>query len=213
MRKPSGNSLHAEAVQACERAVELDRESFLACRCLHLSLHLSGRFEEAVVVGESSLGMSGRHPWAAMSLAETFADWGNLQTPRLSTPSWWRARGAVLSNRPHSLSLQLRPGIEEEGISHAREALRVRDPILPLFFSRCWPHSVRLRTYPRFSDILAGARMEWKVVAPACRKPSVAPSCNSFRIRTYRKALRVSYQLLSCATCRHYPLPTTPVPD
>jgi hypothetical protein len=42
----------------------------------HVALHLSGRFEEAVRVGELALAMCGRHTWAMGNLAVTFADWG-----------------------------------------------------------------------------------------------------------------------------------------
>jgi predicted Zn-dependent protease len=67
---------HAEALQACERAVRLDPESYLGLWCFHMALHLNGRFEEAVAAGEAALAMSGRHPWAMATLAATFADWG-----------------------------------------------------------------------------------------------------------------------------------------
>jgi tetratricopeptide (TPR) repeat protein len=67
---------HAEALQACERAVGLDPESYLGRWCHHMALHLNERFEEAVAAGELALAMSGRHPWAIATLAATFADWG-----------------------------------------------------------------------------------------------------------------------------------------
>lgn len=67
---------HAVAIQACERAVELDSESFIARWSHHVALHVSGRFEEAVRAGELASAMSGRHPWAMASLAVAFADWG-----------------------------------------------------------------------------------------------------------------------------------------
>lgn len=69
---------HAEALQACERAVGLDSESFLARWCHHMALHLSLRFEEAVAAGELALAMSGRHAWAMASLAVNFADWDKV---------------------------------------------------------------------------------------------------------------------------------------
>jgi len=63
------------AVQACERAVALDSDSFIA-HLAHRVAHLRGRFEEAIRVGELALAMSGRHTWAMANLAVTFANWG-----------------------------------------------------------------------------------------------------------------------------------------
>jgi TolB-like protein/Flp pilus assembly protein TadD len=156
----SGAGRHAEAVQACERAVELDRESYLACWCLHLSLRACGRFEEAVAVGESSLGMSGRHTWAVMSLAETFAEWNKpADAEALYAELVARSRRSYI--QPSMLSASAAAaGMEEEAIYHACEAVRVRDPVLPLAFSKYWSHTARLRAYPRFLDILASAGME-----------------------------------------------------
>jgi hypothetical protein len=64
------------AVQACERAVELDSDPFIAHLAHQVALHLSGHFEEAVRVGEWALAMSGRHTWVMANFAVTFASWG-----------------------------------------------------------------------------------------------------------------------------------------
>jgi serine/threonine protein kinase/Flp pilus assembly protein TadD len=151
---------HAEAVQACERAVELDRESYLACWCLHLSLRGAGRFAEAVTAGESSLAMSGRHSWAMMSLAETFADWGKQpDAEALFAELAARSRHCYVS--PVTLAIAASAaGCQGEAIHHTREALRVRDPVLPLLFSKYWSHTARLRPYPEFVEILADAGVD-----------------------------------------------------
>ena len=60
---------YPEAIQACERAVRLDPDSFLARWCYHMALQLGGRLEEAMAVGEQASAMSVRHPWAITSLA------------------------------------------------------------------------------------------------------------------------------------------------
>jgi adenylate cyclase len=48
-----------EAVKACQRAVELDSDSYLAQMLLQLVLHIDGKLEESVEAGESALAMSG----------------------------------------------------------------------------------------------------------------------------------------------------------
>jgi TolB-like protein/Flp pilus assembly protein TadD len=151
---------HAEAVQACERAVELDPESFLARWCHHLALHLSGRFEEAVSAGELALAISGRHPWAVMSLAATFADWGKAgDAEALYAELVARARRGYV--QPVTLAIAAAAArIEDDAIRHAYESFKVHDPIFPLWFSKYWPYSTRLRAYPRFLEIVASAGME-----------------------------------------------------
>ena len=52
---------HGEGLQACENAVELDSESFLARWAHHFALYFSQQFEDAVAVGELAASMSGRH--------------------------------------------------------------------------------------------------------------------------------------------------------
>ncbi len=95
-----------------------------------------------------------------MSLAETFADWGKpADAEALCAELVARSRRCYV--QPVALAIAAAAGgIEEQAICHAREAVRVRDPVLPLLFSRHWSHTARLRTYPRFSNILAAARMD-----------------------------------------------------
>jgi tetratricopeptide (TPR) repeat protein len=155
-----GAGRHQEAIGACERAVELDSESFLARWCHHLALHNGGRFEEAIAVGESTLAMSGRHPWAVMSLAATFADWGKpADTEALYAELMARSRRSYV--QPVTLAIAAAAaGIEDEALRHASETYRIHDPFFPLWFSKWWPYSARLRAYPRFFDILARAGMK-----------------------------------------------------
>ncbi len=155
-----GAGKHLESVQACQRAVELDAESFLARWCLHLALHNGERFEEAVSVGESVLTISGRHPWAVMSLAATFRDWGKLADAE-ALYAELKARSQRGYVQPVTLAIAAAAaGIEEDAIRHARETLAGRDPFFPLWFSKYWPYSARLRAYPRFLDVLVSAGME-----------------------------------------------------
>ena len=50
-----------EGLEAARRAVELDQENYLARFILQEGLRVSGRFEEAVAMGEVALAKSGRH--------------------------------------------------------------------------------------------------------------------------------------------------------
>jgi tetratricopeptide (TPR) repeat protein len=152
---------HAVAIQACERAVELDSESFIARWSHHVALHVSGRFEEAVRAGELALAMSGRHPWAMASLAVTFADWGKpADAEALYAELAARGRRSFVS--PSMLALAAAGiGLEDETIRHAREACEIGDPISIAVFSKSWrPYSARLRAYPRFCELFAGTGLE-----------------------------------------------------
>jgi hypothetical protein len=119
-----------------------------------------GWFEEAVAVGELVLTMSGRHPWAVMSLAATFRDWGKLaDAEALYAELVARSRRSYV--QPVTLAIAAAAaGIQEDAIRHARAALELRDPLFQLWFPKHWPYSSRLRAYPRFLDIVASAGME-----------------------------------------------------
>jgi tetratricopeptide (TPR) repeat protein len=152
---------HAEGVQASERAVELDSESYVARWFQHVALYVSGRFEEAVRAGESALTMSGRHPWAMATLAVTFADWGKpADAEALYAELASRARRSYVA--PSLLAVAASAaGLEDEAIRHAREACQIRDPFSIGVFSRWWnPCNARLRAYPRFCELLAGTGLE-----------------------------------------------------
>jgi non-specific serine/threonine protein kinase len=157
----AGAGKYTAGVQACERAVELDSESFIARWAHHVTLHLSGRFEEAVRAGELALAMSGRHPWAMANLALTFADWGKpADAEALYAELAARGRRSYVS--PSWLALAAAAvGLEDETIRHAREACEIRDPISIAVFSKWWRSwNARLRAYPRFCELLAGTGLE-----------------------------------------------------
>ena len=152
---------YAEAVQALRRAVQLDPESYIARHSLHLALHLCGRFEEAVAVGEQALAMSGRHSWSLGTLAVTFADWGKpADAEALYAEMLARARRQYVS--PALLAFTAAAASREnEAIWHGREALETHDPDC-LFFSKHWPQTARLYAYPRFREIIARmGRSDW----------------------------------------------------
>jgi serine/threonine protein kinase/tetratricopeptide (TPR) repeat protein len=152
---------YAVGVQACERAVELDSESFVARWAHHFALHASGRFEEAAHAGELALAMSGRHHWVMANLAVTFADWGKpADAGALYAELAARGRRSFVS--PSWLALAAAAaGLEDETIRHAREACEIRDPVAIAVFSKWWRfYSMRLRAYPRFCELLAGTGLE-----------------------------------------------------
>jgi len=146
---------HAEALQACERAVGLDPESYLGRWCYHMALHLNGRFEEAVAAGELALAMSGRHPWAMATLAATFADWGKPADSE-AVYAELAARARRLYVPPSQLAIAASAaGREDEAIRHAHGAFEIRDPVT-LLLSKYWPYSARLYAYLRFRELVAG---------------------------------------------------------
>jgi tetratricopeptide (TPR) repeat protein len=143
---------HAEAVQASRRAVELDSESYLARAILQGVLHLSRQFEESVAVGELALAMSGRHCWSMAVLAVTFADWGKPADAE-AVYAEMLARSRRCYVQPSSLAIMAAALNIDEAICHAREAFEIRDPMAPVWFSKIWPASARLRADPRFPEI------------------------------------------------------------
>jgi tetratricopeptide (TPR) repeat protein len=150
---------HAEAIQMFERALELDSDSFLARWLMHAALHQSGRFEEAVEKGEVALAMSGRHAWPMATLATTFADWGKpAEAEAICAELMARAR-RVYVPPVHLAIAASAAGAEVEALRYAQQAFEIRDPSRDQL-SRNWPYSIRLRSNPRFREILRAAAFE-----------------------------------------------------
>jgi tetratricopeptide (TPR) repeat protein len=140
--------------------VELDPESFVARWVLHQALYFSQRFEEAVAVGETALAMSGRHPWAMATLATTFAAWGRPDDAHaIYAELLARARRSYV--QPCELAITASAaGMRDDAIAHAHTAVRIRDPLALLKFSKYWPWSLRLRDDPRLQEILSDVRLD-----------------------------------------------------
>jgi tetratricopeptide (TPR) repeat protein len=152
----------AEAIQAARRAVEVDSEIYLARGALQECLWVDREFEESVAVGESALGMSGRHAWAMMIRALTFADWGkHADADAVYCEMLDRARHQYVP--PGALAVAASGAAREDAaVRHARDAVEIRDPICQIFWSRHQPASARLYTYPGFREIiLLMGRSEW----------------------------------------------------
>jgi tetratricopeptide (TPR) repeat protein len=151
-----------EAVQACQRAVELDSESFLAQMLLQLVLHIDGKLEESVAAGESALAMSGRLAWSMAFLAVTYGKWGKTeQADALYSEMLARARRQYVP--PAQLGLAAAAASREcDALRHAREAFEIRDPDCQFFFSRHLPFTAPLFAYSRFCELLAcNGRSDW----------------------------------------------------
>jgi tetratricopeptide (TPR) repeat protein len=150
---------YEEAVQACQRAVELDSESLVARLAHHFALHLSRRFEDAVATAEVGLAISGRMPLVLACLATTFADWHKAEeADAVYAELIGRARRCYV--QPSVLAIAAAAaGIEDNAIRHTREAFDIHDPACRNHFSKHFPASARLHTYPRFQAIVASMGM------------------------------------------------------
>jgi adenylate cyclase len=144
---------HAEGLHACERAVEMDPESFLVRWCHHCALYFCRRFEDAVVVGEAALAMSGRHPWAMGTLAASLAELGKpSDADAIYAELMSRARRSYIP--PSVLAVAAAAaGIQDEAIRHAREAFEIREPMSQFFLSKLGPANARLLADPRFQEM------------------------------------------------------------
>ena len=153
---------HLEAVEACQRAVELDSESFVSQMLLQLVLHIDGKLEESVAAGESALAMSGRLAWSLAFLAVTYGKWGKAEeADALYSEMLARARRQYVP--PAQLALAAAAASREgDALLHAREAFDIRDPDCQFFFSRHLPLTAPLYAYPRFCELLArNGRSDW----------------------------------------------------
>jgi adenylate cyclase len=153
---------HAEAVKACQRAVELDSDSFLAQMLLQLVLHISGNLDDSVAAGESALAMSGRLAWSMAFLAVTYGKWGKIEdADALYSEMLSRARRQYVP--PAQLALAAAAAKREnDAIHHAQDAFEIRDPDCQFFFSKHLPYTAPLYAYPRFCEMLVrNGRGDW----------------------------------------------------
>jgi adenylate cyclase len=144
-----------EAVQVSRRAVEIDPENYFTRVVLQESLRLSGEYGESLAVGELALAMSGRHPWAMLFRALTFADWSkNESADAVYCEMLDRARHQYVS--PATLALSAAAAARgDDAVRHAREAFETRDPHCQFFWSKGFHASARLYAYQGFREIIA----------------------------------------------------------
>jgi serine/threonine protein kinase/tetratricopeptide (TPR) repeat protein len=141
----------AEAVAAATVAVKLE-ESYFGYWTLQAAYQASGEFEKAAEVGEIALAISGRHVFAMSALATTLADWGKVaDVAAIYAELIARAARGYVSP-VHLAVAASAAGEMEKAIAHSQEAYQIRDPML--MTARYWPDMERLRTDPRFNEIL-----------------------------------------------------------
>jgi tetratricopeptide (TPR) repeat protein len=144
----------AEAIRAGRRAIEIDRENYIAHVALQEALRVGGELEESIAVGQLALAMSGRHAMAMMSRALTFADWGrSAEADAVYCELLARARHQHVT--PGGLAVAASAAAREgDAVRHAREAFETRDPACLCFWSRYFPASARLYAYTGFREII-----------------------------------------------------------
>ena len=143
---------HADAIKQARAAVERDPESYYARWVLQNTYHWDCRFAESVAAGDAALAISGRHSWALASLATTYADWGKSSQVR-AVHDELMARTAREYVAPAVLAWSASAAGElDEALALAGRAYQERDPFL--LFAKHFPDFARLRSDPRFQDLL-----------------------------------------------------------
>lgn len=143
----------AEAVKLARRGVELDPNSYLAQWCLTCALYCDGKYEEAAAEGDRGLIMAGRHAWTLSGLVSIYAAWGKTDEARALYLEM-EARSAREYVQPAMLApAAAAAGDMDRAIVVAQRALDERDPMF-VMLARSWPFYDRLRTDPRFTEIV-----------------------------------------------------------
>lgn len=149
----AGNT--AEAIQAGRCAIEIDYGSYIAHFALQEALRLTGELAESIGIGQLALTMSGRHAWAMICCALTFADWGkSAAADAVYCEMLARARYQYVA--PGALAIAASAAAkEDDAVCHARAAVETRDPSCQLLLSRYSTLSTRLYAYSGFRELIA----------------------------------------------------------
>jgi serine/threonine protein kinase/Tfp pilus assembly protein PilF len=140
-----------EAVSAAQAAVELEG-AYIAHWLLELALHWHGQFDKAVEAGKMALAVSGRHPFAMVALASTYADWSK-PTEAQALYAELVARAGREYIQPSQLAIAAAAaGDREKAVDYVREAYEIRDPML--ITAKHWPDFASMRDVPGFQDII-----------------------------------------------------------
>ncbi len=143
----------AEAVEHGRRGVELDPNSYLAQWSLAVALEANAQYEEAVVVAERALAISGRHAWALTTLASIYGAWGKSDEAR-GVYQELEARRAREYIQPSMMAIAAYAVDEtDRAIEFAQAAVDERDPLF-VMVARVWPQNKKLRTDSRFRKIV-----------------------------------------------------------
>lgn len=135
---------YPEGLQAAQRAVDLDPESYLPRWSCQVVLSFSGRYVEAVAAGQKALAMSGRHPWSMMLLAQTLAESERIPDAE-SVYAEMIARAHREYIPPSTLAVVASAVARwNEALRHTREAMEIRDPCrIPLLSSYTFGKGLR----------------------------------------------------------------------
>jgi adenylate cyclase len=143
----------SEAVEHGKRGVELDPKSYLAHWGYSVALEYDGQYEEAVAICARALSMSGRHSWALMTLASTYAAWGKPEQARAVFREL-KARSEREYIQPAMLAAAAAAvGEIDRAVAFAQQALDDKDPLFVLL-ARTWPDYNNVRTDSRFRKIV-----------------------------------------------------------
>jgi TolB-like protein/Flp pilus assembly protein TadD/predicted Ser/Thr protein kinase len=150
----SSNDLISEAVEHGRRGVELDPSSYLAQWTLSLALECNAQYQEASIVAERALAMSGRHCWALTTLASIYAAWGKRDDAR-AVYNELEARRTREYIQPSMLAISASAvGEMAQALAYAQQALDEKDPLF-VMIARSWGQYKKLRNDFRFLKIVS----------------------------------------------------------
>ena len=148
---------HGEAVAEAQRAVELDGDSFLARFAVLWAYLWAGDHNKVCVEADPALVMSGRHPWALVSLAVARCGAGEYDAAKAIYEEL-SARRRTEYVQPVFLALVAAAiGRVQEGLALLHQAVEDRDPLSASI--KYLPGFETLRAHPEFRNVLE--RMGW----------------------------------------------------
>ena len=119
----------AEAVKHGRRGVELDPNSYLALWGFSVTLEANGQYEEAAIMAERALAISGRHTWALATLTSIYSAWEKPESAR-AVYLEMEARRTREYVQPAMLAIAASAvGNIDQAIAFTQEALDKRDPM------------------------------------------------------------------------------------
>ena len=143
---------HEEGIGLAKAAVSSEPNSYLAHRCLGLSLSWHGKHEEATAALERALELSGRHQWAVGDLLVEYAAQGRWDEANLLKEELReRSEGEYIQPAWNAIIEGLLGNMDA-----AFEALELayaeRDTILTV--AKYWPYFDPLRDDPRWDELM-----------------------------------------------------------
>ncbi len=145
-----------EAIAACKKSVEFDKESFIARYCLGYSYHCAGDLIPAIEAYNQALYISARHNWALTSLLALLSDSPEYkEAPEIDLifkELLAKAKTAYVS--PFLLAMAFAAvGKNEEAIIHLKQALDRHDPLVTHMLQGR-PDNKALRALPEFMPLM-----------------------------------------------------------